>query len=749
MRRVAVPVGLAVAFTAFALGSVISVRSARPDSVAGPKGIDKVVVFGIPRLTFSAVRPSVMPNLVRLSDAGAIAGANVRTRGDRPSVGEAYASLGAGNRVSTGAVGVTAYDADAPLEGGTAGEVTARRSRTTFISAVVVPRMAAAVNDADVGDAAGPGALAEALGYAGRRTAVVANADTRSVDGTLRPAAPAALAAADAKGLVDDGTVDGSLLRSQLHSPYGVTADVSRFEDEVFDALSRSDLVVVDPGETLRAETYLPTQSPSRARRSRVDALRDTDAVLGRIAGRIDPHTLLIVVGVTPARSSWSITPVVFYGGGVPPGYLHSSSTHRPALVTLTDLAPTVLDALGEDVPAGMIGSPLRYRPGPASFHDIAELDDLLASRGPVDAPMTITFIVVQSVVYVLAVVVLTRVPRARWSAPALSLAILACGAWPLCTFLVRASPALASMGYGTFALTWVMALVLAGVALRFRAHPLDPLIFICGATVAVIVGDLATGAWLEYGGFFGYAPNSAPRYTGIGNAAFALLSGATVVLCAGLVARSRRATEAWWVAVTVAAVVVFADGVPWMGADVGGMLSTVPVFGLTLWALRGRRIRWQTLAVAAAGAAVVLAGAVGLEALRDPDQRTHIGRFFLGQDGVDIRDTFQRKWSANTRVLRQSVWAWLVPVISGFSLYVLVVVEGWRRFLPRGSPERTGVVAALAMGTAGWLVNDSGVVVLALALVYLGPYVWCLAGGAGALASPAGAPADDEVPVA
>ena len=49
-------------------------------------------------------------------------------------------------------------------------------------------------------------------------------------------------------------------------------------------------------------------------------------------------------------------------------------------------------------------------------------------------------------------------------------------------------------------------------------------------------------------------------------------------------------------------------------------------------------------------------------------------------------------------------------------------------RALPPGSPQRLGVMATLAMGLLGWLLNDSGIVVVALASVYIGPFVLLLA---------------------
>jgi hypothetical protein len=47
---------------------------------------------------------------------------------------------------------------------------------------------------------------------------------------------------------------------------------------------------------------------------------------------------------------------------------------------------------------------------------------------------------------------------------------------------------------------------------------------------------------------------------------------------------------------------------------------------------------------------------------------------------------------------------------------------------LPPGSPRRIAAVGALAAGLVGFATNDSGVIVTALVLVYLGPFLTLLA---------------------
>src|SRR5699024_8777688 len=96
-----------------------------------------------------------------------------------------------------------------------------------------------------------------------------------------------------------------------------------------------------EPAEPESGDTTEPDDEPDPDETARRDALRRTDTVLDRVHAELRPGTLLFVIGLN--QSDWALTPLVAWGPGIPHGYLDSGSTHRPALVTLPDIAPTVL----------------------------------------------------------------------------------------------------------------------------------------------------------------------------------------------------------------------------------------------------------------------------------------------------------------------------------------------------------------------------------------------------------------------
>ncbi|HSL57625.1 MAG TPA: hypothetical protein VK866_07275, partial [Acidimicrobiales bacterium] len=503
-------------------------------------------------------------------------------------------------------------------------------------------------------------------------------------------------------------------------APFGLRADVDAVVVATEVALDTADVVVVDTGDLDRHAAYATGTTSSQDDLMRRRALARADDVVGQLTASLGDDTLVLVVGLTPPTRQWALTPVVASGAGVRPGLLASASTQRSGLITLTDLAPTVLDALGADIPDDMIGAPLRYEPGPVDLAALQRTDDRANGRESIYFPISVTFIVVQALAYVLVLVALRHGGGAARVGRALRVVVLSFAAWPLATFVLRAIPSVYDLGAWAHLVLWAIAVALALAASRARRHPLSPLAWICGATVALLLVDLALGAPLQMSSLLGYSPHTAARFTGFGNTTFAVFGATAVVLAALHVHHAPRRGEALLSAAALLVVVTIADGAPQLGADVGGILTFVPVFGLVWWALSGRRVSWRVVVVAGAATVAVLAVAVGIDLLRAPEARSHLGRFVLasGDDQSTFWTTVNRKWATNLRVLQATIWTWMVPIAGVFALYILVVARGWRRLLPDGSALRAGVVGVLATGLVGWLVNDSGVVVAATAFI-------------------------------
>jgi hypothetical protein len=272
-------------------------------------------------------------------------------------------------------------------------------------------------------------------------------------------------------------------------------------------------------------------------------------------------------------------------------------------------------------------------------------------------------------------------------------------------------------------------ALLAAGAA-ALRG-PMRPLAALLGLLVALHVGDVVTGAHLQIATVFGYSPTVGGRFAGFGNLAFGQLAAGAILL-AGILATMLGRRRGLLVAVGVLGVALVADGMPFWGADVGGVLATVPAFALVALGLSGRTVSRRRLVAFAAAGVVAVAGLGFLDLLRPAASRTHLGRLFeqIGHDGLrPFTDAVQRKIAENLSVIPTSIWIPLVPAVLAFYAWLAYgsspKLEQIRLRAPGMRPALVGLLVCAVLGMA---LNDSGIAVPAMMLGVLNPVLVRLA---------------------
>ena len=720
----------------------------RPPSMGPEVGLSarRFVVLGLPHVGFADLRAGLLPSTSALARQGAVAAMNVRTVSGRPSTVEAYASLGAGGRVPAGAVGGLAFDASTSFQGAPAGArlgALTGRPVDAGVAVLGVAEVAAQASGRHLSTAVG--ALGDALHRAGARTAVVGRADLDP----SRPTRPAALAVTDASGFLDGGTLDRpTLVRPDPASPGGVAADGGEVVARALDALETAQVVAVDAGDLDRQAQASATTAPSLALAQRRDALARSDRLVGELARALPADTALLVVAVTPPGREWRLTPVVVAGPGVPHGELGSTTTHRRGLVTLGDLAPTVLAGLHVAAPAGMTGHPLRARPGPVDVGRLAGMDRQAAYRERVYFPVTVVFITLQSLLFMAVALAWLRGWLRRPDAAPLRCAArvgaVAVAAFPLATYAWRALPGMPGLGAagGVAVLVGLDVLLAAGALALGRTRrirqrrTLAPLEALLAATAALVVVDICLGGRLQPGSILGYSLHTSSRFFGLSNTALAVLSAAALLWAALHLHHRGREGPALAEVGVVFALVVVVGVAPGLGSKVGAVFTAVPVLGGALWVFSGRRMTPRAAVALLVALGAVLAGAALVDVARPAAQRTHLGRLVadVGAHGLEpLRQVVARRLGTTLRLATAYFWTVVTPVLAALGLDALVRQRRAARLLPLGSTLRTGVVAAFVFGLLALALNDSGAVVTALMFVYVGPLLVlraCEAGG-------------------
>ena len=373
MRRVLALACALVATTGVVLAGTRPASAASTTETKEP--VRRVLMLSMPGVSYRDLDVSRLPNLRGLLEASGLADLSARGVHRRPTLGDGYVTIGAGAR----ALGHPADDgqclgAGEPFEDGTAREAMARRSGEPVASipprsVVCLAQPAITVRNSNLLYDAEIGGLAKALAGAGVHRAVIGNADRALVADASQYIRPVGLALAAANGVVPGGAVDSDLVTRDARAPFGVEAD----NDAYFDTFAREwkgrSVVVVEASDLARFDGYRSSVAPSARAGLQMQLLAHFDDLVGRLLARVDPaRDAVMIVGPTPLNGTARLTMATLRAPGFRPGLMVSAYTRHSGLVSIVDVAPTVLDLLGIDRPSEMEGRPFEYgRPGATS----------------------------------------------------------------------------------------------------------------------------------------------------------------------------------------------------------------------------------------------------------------------------------------------------------------------------------------------------------------------------------------------
>ncbi|MBG0814258.1 hypothetical protein HS045_08515 [Planomonospora sp. ID82291] len=675
----------------------------------GPAG---VVVVGVPGLLWGDLDPVRTPNLWRLTGSGGAA--SLSTRADPPRGRgficpvEGWLTASAGQRAGTSAPGcspppvpqVSGAGASAP---GWA-ELVAFNAGTSYKP--VLGQLGQLVADAGGKVAAvGPGAV---LGAADKSGKVAKYAETVEQLGELTPYRLVVVEA-------------GDLTRAWLKDGDGAGRDV-------------------------------PAAPADEVRHAAVAGI---DRQVGTVLDRLPPDSTLLLGGLSDASDVAHLHVAIASGPSpdgspYPRGYLTAASTRQNGLVTTTDLTATAIALLGLEAPKTVVGRPWTGEdPAPGAGGDgdgpedateavVADLTrENLASRvvNRVRGPFFGGFVAVQILFYLLAAAAIRRGWGGVRALRAVQAVAAVSGSIAVATFLAQLVPWWAFPVPMAGVVLTILGIACAVAALAFagpwRSHVLGPPSVVAGITSLTLLADVMTGSTLQVNAVTGYEPVAGGRFYGFGNIAFAVYSAGTILALAGvaqwLTSRGRRGL-ALAVCALYGGLAVFADGWPGWGADFGGVPAFLTGLAVFLILLSGRRVSALRLGlVGLAGIGLITAIAVA-DRLRPAGQRTHLGAFVQQVLDGEAGTVIARKFTAMVGI---TVGNWSLTLLTLVALaFLFLVLDRPSRW---GAPAlgrayalapalRAGLIGALTCALLGFLMNDSGIAIPAMALTVAVP---------------------------
>jgi hypothetical protein len=432
-------------------------------------------------------------------------------------------------------------------------------------------------------------------------------------------------------------------------------------------------------------------------------------AQLPRLIGGLRRDDLLIAIERPPPAKNQALA-IGIAGRGFD-GNLTSDSTRLDGYVLSTDIAPTILERQGVEVPSQMSGQPIRAE-GSVDAAAVTELGQRLSviseRRGPVIGLSLLAWVVTLG----LAIAV-TRGRAARTGVKLVGLAVIYLPLVLLLGAAVEPGQVL-EMLLVMFAAPLLAALTLALLG-GYRALAVASALTIFAYAVDVIAGSPLTSLAL-----LGPNPGLGVRFYGIGNELEALLA---VLIVAGTGAGltgfrselSPRGCAIAFLVIGIATAFVFAAGR--FGADVGAAIVFPVGAAVAAAAIAARRRRSILLVVAVPF--VVL----GLSALIDlvSGANAHFTRSVLDAGGLnDLADVAQRRLQLSAHSFARPIVFVFLPLIAILIAVAVVRRDDLRAWLSGRPAMRAGLIGAVATTVVGTLANDSGALLLEIGSAYL-----------------------------
>ncbi len=669
----------------------------------------KVVVILVDGLDWAR-----LPNVFEEGTVGAM---NSLTAG-RLIPDDTYLSLGAGSRARAWPYGGEAGD---PSE---VGDVFFRRTGIIPGNAAVVHPEIARIRDlnADLDHRVTVGALGEEAKRLGLRIAVIGNADTSEGLGRY-----AVLLAMDGTGVVPWGEVGSRVLMADSEAPFGVRTNWEELKRLTREYVDLCDITIVETGDLHRLRSYQDRMLPARRLQAEQAVLRNTEQYIDYVLQLLKGYDRwrLIVLAPTPSPAAReegdTLTPIAVLGSAWSEGVLTSATTRREGLVANIDLVPTILEGAGFQA-EGLPGRPMVEVEGMG----LEEVKSLRRRLLAVDRQrsLLIRAYILSQIVTLLGVILLllSQSRRLKRVFPVL-FALSAVPLGFLAVPLIGMTDTIGAMVLTTLSVTFA-GLVVWRLRVRWRKAFLV-LYVLTGTGIAL---DLWAGQQLMLLSPLGYSALSGARYYGLGNEYMGVFIGSTL-LAVGLAA-DLTGDGCWqrWLAYISLAFALLSVAVP--GVNFGGTVAAAVGFGILALRVTGIRGMKATLAALMLLLLMAVGGMILVDLLRG-ELSSHVARAFLEtvKNGpVTLREVVVRKASMNLTLLRYTLWTRVLLVSLATVVVLLYRPVGALASALRRSPRiNDALVAAVWATIVALVVNDSGVVAAATAMIYIISPILCL----------------------
>lgn len=554
----------------------------------------------------------------------------------------------------------------------------------------------------------------------------------------------------------EHGEGEGLLaLRSYAEKrPFGLTDDALVLSE--YALKSDADLVVIQLGDSARAEALRNRLTPAEYHEARINAIRRLNLLVYTMTAQLEseamPFNLIIVSPLPPAPSGFApfgidqLTPFIAFGKDFPPGLLTSATTRTPGLVSNADLAPMLLKLFNAPSLPKAIGRPMSTIPDAASavlpggvppkferLAQVARLDYVATLNVQALTPVILGMGTLYAVGFLFGMF-----GEQIWEKPLLRLGGLLRLIVLMVPIAMLFAPILVPPTLSEYLLRIAALSVGFAVGCLLLAKPLQmqPHLIGCLLTWIILLADMLFGANLLRESALSNYAIPGYRYYGLGNDYLGILLAMCLVTpfllkdnlpqitwLAKLAHRVPIAILVCWV------ITAFVAGIPQMGANSGSLVVFSVAIAASSLLLFSKPLKLKWMLLATFGGLVLAFGVAGLDAALFRESSSHAGavvqQVATSGKGSFLFEVALRKLILNLRILALPMT--LMGLILITTMYFLVR-KGQPSLFPNAKSQTPNLYLAskalLPISIAAFVFKDSGVITIGYLCGY---YLLCL----------------------
>lgn len=555
------------------------------------------------------------------------------------------------------------------------------------------------------------GTIGDVLHYNNLKTAVFGNSDTLDTNNRQ-----SCLLAADKNGLIDYGNIDNILINDYDY-PFGYKTDYEKLINEIERVRKEVSLIIIDLGDLYRLNLYKDSISRSMFFQHRKQILKDIDEFIGNLISKTSMDKAIYIITSPNSGENLiddgKLSPLIIWDGNICKGVLTSQTTRRKGIVANIDFAPTVARFL--DIPSeGFIGHNVVFidEENNIDFIDNLRIRTNLVSR--LRYPILSTYNLMSLIFIFLSLFLIFFNDKIKkkylYNAKTLLISIMSV---PPALLIISMFNIYTDFCY-VFVFIFILIIMTLVVSRLFDKHSL---LVISAISYLIILLDIIIEGRLVKFSVIGYDPSIGARYFGVGNELVGVFLASSMIFFGVFVDKFGKKYIGMFFIILAFLLTIH----PNYGANFGGAISIGSGLLCILIMILDIKINLKKLLVIIGFSLTFIIIIAFFDTYINPNP-SHFGQMILNIKDKGISyffDIINRKILLNIKMVGISIWGRTLH-FTILVLYLLIIKIQYS--FSNFSKQKYcfyGFIALIFASTIGFIVNDSGVVLAAIANIY------------------------------